>query len=175
MTYQKHSNFIHEFNVPINQRGLKGIVTDSEGNPGIYHQTNNRSIIMKYSPASNTFKSYSVFGKTVTDTPVINLAGGQMIYDEKRNSIWFTDARINALGNINLMNSNISLYKIPTNNSGIMGIVTSPDNNSIWFAEIIGNKIGSFDINSKSITEYPTGDFSRPHNCCHLMLNDNCG
>ncbi|HEX9319840.1 MAG TPA: hypothetical protein VF884_12985, partial [Nitrososphaeraceae archaeon] len=71
-------------------------------------------------------------------------------------------ARINALGNINLKNDSISLYKIPTNNSGIMGIVLSPDDNSIWFGEIIGNKIGSFDISSKRIVEYPTGDFTGP-------------
>jgi streptogramin lyase len=162
VTYQKNSNFIHEFNVPINQRGLKGVVTDSQGNPWFYHQTDKSSTIMKFNLANNSFISYPVQGKTVADTPVINLAGGQMIYDQKRNSIWFTDARINALGNINLKNDSISLYKIPTNNSGIMGILHSPDNNSIWFAEIIGNKIGSFDISSKHIVEYPTGDFTGP-------------
>jgi virginiamycin B lyase len=162
VTYQKNSNFIHEFNVPINQRGLKGVVTDSQGNPWFYHQTDKSSTIMKFNLANNSFISYPVQGKTVADTPVINLAGGQMIYDQKRNSIWFTDARINALGNINLKNDSISLYKIPTNNSGIMGILLSPDNNSIWFAEIIGNKIGSFDISSKHMVEYPTGDFTGP-------------
>jgi len=96
VTYQKQSNFIHEFNVPISQRGLKGIVTDSQGNPWFYYQTNNESSIMKFDLANNTFKSYQVSGKTISDSPVINLAGGQMIYDEKRNSIWFTDARINS-------------------------------------------------------------------------------
>src|SRR6266540_3698465 len=162
VTYQKHSNFIHEFNVPVNQRGLKGVVIDSEGNPWFYHQTDKNSTIMKFNLANNSFVSYPVKGKTLADTPVINLAGGQMIYDQKRNSIWFTDARINALGNINLKNDSITLYKIPTNNSGIMGIVLSSDRNSIWFAEIIGNKIGSFDIHSKNIIEYPTGDFTGP-------------
>lgn len=163
VTYQKQSNFTHEFNVPLdNQRGLKGVITDSRGNPWFYHQTNKTSTIMKFNLANNTFSSYPVEGKTVTDNPVINLAGGQIIYDEKRNSIWFTDARINALGNLDLKNGKITLTKIPTNNSGIMGLVLSPDNNSIWFTEIIGNKIGSFDINSKSITEYPTGDFTGP-------------
>ena len=85
-----------------------------------------------------------------------------MIYDEKRNSIWFTDARVNALGFFDIKSSRIELYKIPTNNSGVMGLVVSPDDKTIWFAEIIGNKIGSFDIDSKAITEYPTGDFSGP-------------
>ena len=85
----------------------------------------------------------------MTDNPVINLAGGQLIYDQKRNSIWFTDARINALGSFDLQSGKIVLYRIPTNNSGIMGIILSPDNKTIWFTEIIGNKIGSFDIESK--------------------------
>ena len=87
VTYQKQSNFIHEFNAPADQHGLKGITTDSQGNPWFYHQTNKTSTIMKFGLANNNFSSYPVEGKTVTDTPVINLAGGQMIYDEKRNSI----------------------------------------------------------------------------------------
>lgn len=162
VTYQKQSNFIHEFNVPVNQRGLKGIVTDSHGNPWFYYQTNNESVIMKFDLANSTFKSFPVSGKTIADAPVINLAGGQMIYDEKRNSIWFTDARLNSLGYINLQNESITVHKIPTNNSGIMGLALSPNNNTIWFAEIIGNKIGNFDINSKAIIEYPTGEFTGP-------------
>src|SRR6476659_2347188 len=80
----------------------------------------------------------------------------------KRNSIWFTDARINSLGSIDTQSGKIALYRIPTNNSGIMGIVLSPDNKTIWFTEIIGNKIGSFDIESKIITEFPTGDLIGP-------------
>ncbi|MDQ5869027.1 MAG: hypothetical protein M3530_04775, partial [Thermoproteota archaeon] len=92
VTYQKQSNFIHGFNLPpsVDQRGLKGITTDSQGNPWFYHQTNKTSVIMKFKLADNTFTSYVVEGKTITDNPVINLAGGQMIFDEKRNSIWFT-------------------------------------------------------------------------------------
>jgi virginiamycin B lyase len=117
---------------------------------------------MKFNLANNNFSSYPVEGKTVTDNPVINLAGGQMIYDEKRNTIWFTDARVNALGNIDLKNGNVTLTPIPTNNSGIMGIVLSPNNKTVWFAEIIGNKIGSFDIESKIMTEFPTGDLTGP-------------
>jgi streptogramin lyase len=119
-------------------------------------------MIMKYTLANNTFSSYPVEGKTMADNPVINLAGGQLIYDQKRNSIWFTDARINALGSFNIQSGKIVLYRIPTNNSGIMGIVLSPDNKTIWFSEIIGNKIGSFDIESKIITEFPTGDLTGP-------------
>ena len=117
---------------------------------------------MKFNSANNTFSSYPVEGKTVTDNPVINLAGGQLIYDQKRNSIWFTDARINALGSFDIQSGKIALYSIPTNNSGIMGVILSPDNKMIWFTEIIGNKIGSFDIVSKTVTEFPTGDLTGP-------------
>ncbi len=173
VTYQKQSNFIHEFNLPpsIDQHGLKGITTDSKGNPWFYDQTNETSTIMQFNPTNNTFSSYPVKGKTITDNPVINLAGGQLIYDQKRNSIWFTDARLNALGSIALQNGSITLDKIPTNNSGIMGIVLSPDNKTIWFTEIIGNKIGSFDIESRTIVEFPTGDLTGPT----LLSFDNRG
>ncbi len=164
VTYQKQSNFIHEFNLPpsIDQRGLKGITTDSIGNPWFYYQTNKTSKIMKFTVSNNTFSSFPIEGNTLTDNPVINLAGGQMVYDEQRNSIWFTDARVNALGSIDLKSGKIALYRIPTNNSGIMGIVLSPDNKTAWFTEIIGNKIGSFDIESKTIVEFLTGDLTGP-------------
>jgi virginiamycin B lyase len=163
VTYQKKSNFIHEFSVPnLSEQGLKGIVTDSDGNAWFYHQTNKTSTIIKFNPMENVFISYPIEGNTMTDNAVINLAGGQLIYDEERDSIWFTDARINALGSINTKSGQIALNNIPTNNSGIMGLVLSPDNKSIWFTEIIGNNLGSFDINSKSIREYPTGEFTGP-------------
>ena len=171
VTYLKQSNFIHEFNVPVDQRGLKGITTDSQGNPWFYHQTNKTSTIMKFKVMNNNFSSYPVEGKTVTDNPVLNLAGGQLIYDENRDRIWFSDARVNALGDLDLKNGNITLISIPTNNSGIMGIVLSPDNKTLWFTEIIGNKIGSFDIESKIMTEFPTGDLTGPT----LLTFDNKG
>jgi virginiamycin B lyase len=163
VTYQKESNFIHEFNVPnLKEKGLKGIVTDSDGNAWFYHQTNKTSTLIKFDTHNDTFSSYPIEGTTVTDNSIINLGGGQLIYDEKRKSIWFTDARLNALGSIDTQSGKIQLHKIPTNSSGVMGLVLSPDSNSIWFTEIIGNNIGSFDIKSKTIKEYPTGEFTGP-------------
>jgi virginiamycin B lyase len=163
VTYQKQSNYIHEFNVPnLKEKGLKGIVTDSGGNPWFYHQTNKTSTLVRFNPLNDTFSYYPIEGTTITDNSIINLGGGQLIYDEKRKSIWFTDARLNALGSIDIQNGKIEVHKIPTKNSGVMGLVLSPDGNSIWFTEIIGNNIGSFDINSKTIKEYPTGEFTGP-------------
>lgn len=163
VTYQKQSNFIHEFPVPLlEERGLKGITTDSQGNAWFYHSTNATSMIVKMNPTNETFTSYPIEGNTITDTAVINLAGGQILYDQNRNTIWFTDARINSLGRINVDKGIIESYKIPTNNSGIMGIVLSPDRKSVWFTEIMGNKIGNFHIDTKNITEYPTGNSTGP-------------
>ncbi len=163
VAYQKQSNFIHEFNVPnLKEKGLKGIVTDSDGNPWFYHQTNKTSTLIRFNPLNDTFSYFPIVGTTVADNSIINLGGGQLIYDEKRKSVWFTDARLNALGNIDTQSGKMELHKIPTNDSGIMGLVLSPDGNSIWFTEIIGNNIGSFDIKSKSIKEYPTGEFTGP-------------
>ena len=163
VTYQKQSNFIHEFNVPhLMEKGLKGIVTDSNDNPWFYYQTNRTSSIIKFNSHNNNFISFPIEGETVADNSVINLGGGQLIFDEKHKSIWFTDARLNSLGSVDTESGKIELYRIPTNNSGVMGLILSPDGNSIWFTEIIGNNIGSFDINSKTIKEYPTGEFSGP-------------
>ena len=161
VTYEKHSNFIKEFKIPINERGLKGIATDSEDNVWFYHAASNGSMIMKMSKGHN-FTKYSIPGNTAVDTAIINLAGGQLLFDNTSNVIWFTDARTNSLGKLNIKSNEIELFSIPTNDSGIMGLALSPDKKVVWFTEIIGNKIGSLDIESKKITEYPTGDNSGP-------------
>jgi len=161
VTYEKRSNFIKEFKIPINERGLKGITTDSSENVWFSHGNSNGSMIMKMSKGNN-FTKYSIPGNTTVDTAVINLAGGQLLFDNTSNVIWFTDARTNSLGKLNIKSSKIELFSIPTNDSGIMGLAFSPDKKVVWFTEIIGNKIGSLDIESKKITEYPTGDNSGP-------------
>jgi virginiamycin B lyase len=161
VTYEKRSNFIKEFKIPINERGLKGIATDSEENVWFYHATSNGSMIMKMSKG-HIFTKYSIPGNTAVDTAIINLAGGQLLFDNTSNVIWFTDARTNSLGRLNIKSNEIELFSIPTNDSGIMGLAFSPDKKVVWFTEIIGNKIGSLDIESKKITEYPTGDNSGP-------------
>ena len=161
VTYEKHSNFIKEFKIPINERGLKGIVTDSEENVWFYHATSNGSMIMKMSKGHN-FTKYTIPGNTAADTAIISLAGGQLLFDNTSNVIWFTDARTNSLGKLDIKTKEIELFSIPTNDSGIMGLALSPDKKLVWFTEIIGNKIGSLDIESKKITEYPTGDNSGP-------------
>ena len=38
--YQKQSNFIKEFKIPIQELGLKGITTDKQDNVLFYHYTN---------------------------------------------------------------------------------------------------------------------------------------
>ena len=162
VTYEKRSNFIKEFKVPINDRGLKGIVTDNEQNVWFYHATTNNSTIMKMSKEGNNFTNYSIHGNTTTDSAVINLAGGQLLFDNASNAIWFTDARTNSIGKLDIQNNDMQLFSIPTNNSGVMGLAFSPDKNAVWFTEIMGNNIGSLEIESKKITEYSTGDNSGP-------------
>jgi virginiamycin B lyase len=172
--YQYQSDFINEFKIPLidnNETGLKGITTDSKDNVWFYHNTNTSSTIIEFNPFNNTFTKYPIVKKTNVDNAITNLAGGQIIYDETRDLIWFSDARTNSLGKLNITDKEIDLYNIPTNNSGIMGITLSPDNKSIWFAEIIGNNIGNFDIESNNIFEYPTGHSTGPT----LLTFDNDG
>jgi virginiamycin B lyase len=173
ITYSKQSNFIKEFNIPNNIRelGLKGVTTDSNGNAWFYHATNKTTLIIKFEPESENFTQYNVRGNTVVDDAVINLAGGQLIFDNKRSIIWFTDARTNSIGKLDTRDGKIELVSIPTPNSGPMGITLSPDGDDVWFTEITGNKISSLDIESKRVLEYPIGAESGPT----LLDFDNAG
>jgi streptogramin lyase len=155
VTYEKQSNFIKEFKIPSSERGLKGITTDPLGNVWFYHSTFNTSTIVRFNPASLKFTKYNVVGKTVVDNAIVNLAGGQLVFDGATNIIWFTDARTNSIGKLDVKSGNIQVINIPTAKSGPIGIVLSPDGKSVWFAEITGNRIANLDIQSKKIVEYP--------------------
>lgn len=86
LTYNKQSNFIKEFKIPNNlqELGLKGITADSDGNAWFYHATNKTSTIIKFDPKNENFTQYDVKGNTVVDNAIINLAGGQLVFDNKR-------------------------------------------------------------------------------------------
>lgn len=163
VTYDKESNFIKEFEIPIiEELGLKGITIDSQGYPWFYHSTNKTSTIMKLQPESKKITPYTIEGATKVDNAIINLAGGQLLYDDERSIIWFTDARTNSIGKLDITNGSVELIDIPTPKSGVMGIVMSPDKKNIWFTEIIANKIASLDIKSNQISEYATGNQTGP-------------
>ena len=162
VTYNRQSNFIKEFQIPIQEIGLKGIITDPEGNAWFYHSTNQTSIIIKLDPEKEQFTSYNIEGNTAVDTPIINLAGGQLVFDGIRNILWFTDARTNSIAKLDVASGKIELVEIPTPKAGPMGIVLSPDSKSIWFAEIIANKIGKLEVESNKIDEYFTGEETGP-------------
>jgi hypothetical protein len=55
VTYSRQSSFIKEFQVPLAERGLKGIATDSQGNAWFYHSTDKASTIIKLDIATNKF------------------------------------------------------------------------------------------------------------------------
>jgi hypothetical protein len=143
VTYSRQSSFIKEFPVPFIERGLKGITTDSEGNAWFYHSTNKSSTIIKLDVAANKFTQYNVKGNTTVDNFIINLAGGQILYDNSRNVIWFTDARTNSIGKATLFDAHsVNQTFFPSSESAInivvesgpVGIsysVISPDSTSI--------------------------------------------
>jgi virginiamycin B lyase len=163
VTYEKQSGFIKEFAVPFEELGLKGITTDLQGrNVWFYHSTNTTSTLVLFNPANGEFTKFPVEGQTVTDEPIINLASSQLAFDSERNAVWFTDSRINSVGRLNIDTAQISLWPVPTEQAGPMGITLSPDGNSVWFAEITGDKIARLDVSSGKIEEYPTGDQSGP-------------
>jgi virginiamycin B lyase len=162
VTYEKQSGFIKEFAVPFEELGLKGITTDLQGNVWFYHSTNTTSTLVLFNPANGEFRKFPVEGPTVTDEPIINLASSQLAFDTERNAVWFTDSRINSVGRLNIDTAQISLWPLPTEQAGPMGITLSPEGNSMWFAEITGDKIARLDVSSGKIEEYPTGEESGP-------------
>jgi virginiamycin B lyase len=174
VTYEKQSNFIKEFKIPLTERGLKGITTDPLGNAWFYHSTFNNSTILRLEPTTMKFTQYSVPGKTTVDNAIINLAGGQLVFDNDNNVVWFSDARTNSIGKLDVKNGDIQLVSIPTSKAGPMGIVLSPDGKSVWFAEITGNRIANLDIQSNKIIEYPViGSASSSNNNGILNNQDN--
>ncbi len=162
VTYERQSGFIKEFTVPFNEIGLRGITTDNQGNVWFYHSTNVISTIVSFDLTSSEFAKFPVEGETVADDPIINLASALLAFDRKRNEVWFTDARTNSIGKLNVASRQIELLQIPTDNSGPMGIALSPDGGSVWFTEITGDKIVNIDVESNKITEYVTGEESGP-------------
>jgi streptogramin lyase len=164
VTYETHSNYIKEFNIPAKELGLKGITTDSHGNVWFYHSTNKTSTVMMFDPQKEQYKQYNMEGRTVVNNAIINLAGGQLIFDNSRNVVWFTDARTNSIGMLDIETGKNQLFDIPTPDSGPMGITISPDGEKVWFTEITGNKIATLDPDlieganagrSSMFTEYP--------------------
>jgi virginiamycin B lyase len=162
VTYEKKSSFIKEFAAPFEELGLRGIITDQNGNVWFYHSTNLTSTLVKFEPESNKFTKFPVEGETVADDPIINLASSQLAFDSNRNVVWFTDARTNSIGKLDVASGQIDLRQIPTGNAGPMGIALSPDGNSVWFAEITGDNIANVDAQSMRITEFATGEDSGP-------------
>lgn len=160
--YERQSNFIKEFKIPVSEIGLKGITTDTDGNAWFYHSTNNTSTIFKLDPKNGKFDRFDIEGKTVADSPIINLAGGLLVFDKNRSFVWFTDSRTNSIGKLDTQNGKVDLIPIPTEKSGPMGITLSPDGKYVWFSEIIANKISRLNVESNEIVEYSTGEQSGP-------------
>lgn len=162
VTYEKESRFIKEFPVPFEEKGLRGITVDKSGNVWFYHSTNRTSTLVMFEPGEEKFAKYKVIGRTVADDAIINLASAQLAFDEQRNAVWFTDARINSIGRLDIQKGEIELWQVPTEMAGPMGIALSPDDSELWFTEITGDKIAKLDVESGEITEYSTGEGSGP-------------
>ncbi|MBI1828640.1 MAG: SMP-30/gluconolactonase/LRE family protein [Thaumarchaeota archaeon] len=160
--YNKQSNFIREFQIPIKETGLKGITVDTQGNAWFYHSTNSTSTIVKLETDSGKFTQFDIKAETTVQNPIINLAGGMLVFDKERNTVWFTDSRTNSVGKLDVQGGQVGLIKIPTAEAGPMGLVLSPDSKSIWFAEIESNKIAQLDMASEKITEYSTREQTGP-------------
>ncbi|MHA7733798.1 Vgb family protein [Nitrosopumilus sp. S6] len=162
VTYSKQSSFIKEIPFPVKEFGLRGITIDNNENVWIYHATQNTSLISKFEPLTEEFTKFEITKPTTTNNAIVNLSGGHIIYDELRNIIWFTDARTNSIGKFTIKNEQMDMISVPTENSGPMGIILSPDNSKIWFTELNSDKFASLDIDTNKIQEFSIDENSGP-------------
>lgn len=162
VTYSKQSNFIKEIPLPTEEFGLRGITTDKNGNPWMYYATQDTSSIFKFDVATEEFSEFVITEMTTADDLIINLSGGNIVYDELRNYVWFTDARTNTIGKFIIDDEKIQLIEIPTEDSGPMGLIISPDQSKIWFTELSSNKFASLNVDSNEIQEYSLDENSGP-------------
>jgi streptogramin lyase len=158
--YSQKSSFITEYDVPVSDFGLKGITTDDLGNVWLYHSNNTSSKIIKFAKQSQQFTQYDIEKSTETTDMIINLAGGQIIYEY--DNVWFTDTRTNSIGRLDPNTREINLYSIPTKNSGPFGLAFEPNHKRLWFTEFASNKLAVLDVNSNSIQEFDLKEGSGP-------------
>jgi streptogramin lyase len=73
-------------------------------------------------------------------------------------NLWFTEASVNSIGEINPITHAVAQFPLPTpgqpNGITAGGIAAGPDGN-VWFTEIQANKIGEINPTSHVITEFP--------------------
>jgi virginiamycin B lyase len=158
--YSQKSSSITEYDVPLGDFGLKGITTDDLGNVWLYHSNSTSSQILKFEKQSHQFTQYDIQKNTETTDMIINLAGGQIIYEY--DNVWFTDARTNSVGKLDPSTGEIVLYDIPTKNSGPFGLAFEPNHKRLWFTEFASNKLAVLDIDSKNILEFNLKENSGP-------------
>ena len=141
ITYNKQSNFIKEFKIPNNlqELGLKGIATDSQGNAWFYHATNKTSTIIKFEPENENFTQYDVGGNTIVDNAILNLAGGQLIFDNERSVIWFTEIAGNKISSLDIESNRILEY--PTGGESGPTLLTFDSTGMLWVTQSYSNNI----------------------------------
>src|SRR5712692_1270635 len=111
ITYEKQSNFIKEFKIPLAGRGLKGITTDTLGNAWFYHSTFNRSTIVRLEPITMKFTA-----------PKAGPMGIVLSPDGK--NIWFAEITGNKIASLDIQSNKIIEYPV-------MGSASSSNNNGI--------------------------------------------
>ncbi|MGH9909464.1 MAG: virginiamycin B lyase family protein [Nitrososphaerales archaeon] len=156
--YTKASLYVKEYNVPTTDSDIRGIAVDNKGDVWFY-QTN-ASSVARFIPSNGAFIQYATNSPLIAKQSVVNLAGGQITFDGNGN-VWFTDARSNSIGKIERISGAVTMFPIPTENSGPLGIIFDK-NNHIWFTEITGDKIGKLDLGSGIIEEYVLPENSGP-------------
>jgi virginiamycin B lyase len=68
--------------------------------------------------------------------------------------MYFSEARGNKIGRLNLRTNVINEWTIPTPTADAVGLEISADGRYVWFLEQGGNKVAVLDIVNNTITEW---------------------
>jgi copper transport protein len=131
---------------------VTSIALDSNHNNDIWYIDPLNKNLGNFDPNTNTNTLYRI----KSQGPPSGVTISNSVNNSTVSNIWISLPVDNELLRFNLQTKNFTNYRIPTPNSGALGIAA--DNSGlIWFAEASSGKLGSIDTNRNfKITEYPS-------------------
>ena len=131
---------------------VTSIALDSNHNNDIWYIDPLNKNLGNYDPNTNTNTLYRI----KSEGPPSGVTIANSVNNSTFSNIWISLPADNEILRFNTQTKNFTNYRIPTPNSGALGIAADNDG-LIWFAEAGSGKLGSIDTNKNfKITEYPS-------------------
>lgn len=124
---------ISYFSPPAASDALMEVASDAQGN--IWATSFSSGLLLRYNPATHTFKSYYA---SIKEEGAGGVYGVVAASDDE---IWVAVTSENAIARLDVAANRFTFYPIPTQASLPFGLVMAP-NHTIWFTESGSDKIG---------------------------------